>query len=101
MLGQGNFGKVCLATVSHAQIRDEDQANKDLANFINNIGDSSSGGADGRRMSLRRQNIYKGNKDDEDENKQLLLPRDARKVAVKMVKGLLLFSFLSITIISR
>ena len=92
MLGQGNFGKVCLATVASTQIRDEAQAKKDLVNFYANpdaaLGsDGGAGGGLARRGSTKRQNLYITKHLDFDESNIPLLPSDARKVACKMVKG--------------
>ena len=91
VLGQGNFGKVCLATVASTQIRDEAQAKRDLLNFYASpdaLGsDGGAGGGLARRGSTKRQNLYITKNLDFDESNIPLLPSDARKVACKMVKG--------------
>ncbi len=86
-MGEGNFGKVCLASVSNEKIRDESEIGKEI-----NILDPASGTALSRKFSMRRQqNAYMASKTSKDfeisETSQPLLPKGARLVAVKMVKG--------------
>ncbi len=95
VLGSGNFGKVCMATVSSVQLRDEDQVNIDLA---------SAGGSNkliGRLSMKRTHNTYVDgvlrkkatNKNDHsdvevDEIEPLMTNDKTKKlVAAKMVKG--------------
>ena len=90
MLGQGNFGKVCLASVSNEQIREESDIGKEL-----NILDTSSGSlpaTPNRKFSMRRQqNTYALKNSTSDKDVEMsdvpLLPKNSRLAAVKMVKG--------------
>ncbi len=78
VLGSGNFGKVCLGSVSNEQIRDETQINSDQLDAEN------SGNKLAHRFSIKR-NI----KDEESTSEftELFIPKSSRLAAVKMVKG--------------
>ncbi len=88
-MGEGNFGKVCLAAVSlHDSIRDKNQIEKEEG------GAGSGLSRVKHRFSIRGrdgQNSYAVNKSGSDvalnEFNQPLLIKGCRKVAVKMVKG--------------
>ena len=93
VLGQGNFGKVCVAYISHTQaIRDEEEVKKADLSFQGPT-------KQGLKRHLSFKNKYTVNQNYEpsgvtsdlnntDENAKIpLLPKDARKAAVKMAKG--------------
>ena len=91
MLGSGNFGKVCLATVSHEQIRDVTQLGKEMELFESNSNQTTS--PIHRRISFKRgqnsYNVTKAKNDTELNTEQSvpLIAKGSRLVAVKMVKG--------------
>jgi hypothetical protein len=101
VLGEGNFGKVCLAVVSLKDpIRDESQTDKD--DFEGGSGVPGSGlSRHKHRFSIRGRsahNTYTVNKSNSDlelnELDKPLLVKGSRLVAVKMVKGKCLFFYI-------
>jgi hypothetical protein len=103
MLGQGNFGKVCVAYISRTtQIRDEDQVKNSEPVFQSPL-----------KQGHKRHFSFKNNKYTVNQNYEPsgvnanispdnsnsasipLLPKDARKVAAKMAKGMSFFYQLS------
>jgi hypothetical protein len=98
-LGQGNFGKVCVAYISHSQpIRDEEEVKKADLSF-------QGPGKQGlkRHLSFKSKHTVNQNYEPsgvtsstnsaENDIKIPLLPNDARKAAVKMAKGIKLILY--------
>ena len=103
VLGQGNFGKVCLATVSNKLIRAETDMPKDMSQDLSLNDNAAIQNTTSRlksRLSMRRNpNNYVANNNkakksfdsdnvDNELNEPLLTKDEKRiKAAVKMVKG--------------
>lgn len=93
VLGSGNFGKVCLATVSNKLIRDENDILMNHDQSLNNSNMTSNNPASRlmNRLSIRRSDsvVRRANEIDMENVSEPLLMKDERriKVAAKMVKG--------------
>ena len=101
VLGQGNFGKVCLATVSNKLIRNESDIAKDMnqdLSLSDNVSTTSTNPASRlmSRLSIKRshnpyatQSYRKPNDIDLESINEPLLTKDERRIkaAAKMVKG--------------
>lgn len=92
VLGQGNFGKVCLATVSSVSLRDEDQVARDLNQELQDKSQSDSSRL--IRFSIKRKHnpyidntVFRKKQENEELVEPLLNDKNNRQVAVKMVKG--------------
>jgi hypothetical protein len=102
-LGQGNFGKVCVAYISHSQpIRDEEEAKKVDLTF-------QGAGKLKRHLSFKSKYAVNQNYEPsgvtsntnaaENDTKIPLLPKDTRKAAAKMAKGIKLILYPNFPII--
>lgn len=80
VLGEGNFGKVCLATVSSVPIRDETQVTQDLQDIAGTTKLR-------RRLTIKRSQNNYATGDSIELAEPLLNDKTKRRVAVKMVKG--------------
>jgi hypothetical protein len=105
VLGQGNFGKVCLATLSKEPIRDEADVAKEMGSSSGQLDQAGTGGIMRRLSTRRQQNKYVLNNNykpfEISDANQPLLPRGARLVAVKMVKGNFIFSIACVSFLEK
>ncbi len=91
VLGQGNFGKVCLATVSNKLIRDESDIAKGISQDLSLNDNENRANRIMRRFSVKRANAgdKKAEEIDMANVSEPLLMKDERRIkaAAKMVKG--------------
>ena len=95
ILGEGNFGKVCLAAVSlNDPIRDETQIERDF-DLLNSAGGVAGGSGSHPNRLRHRFSIKRGGRGaaggncefELNDSNQPLLAKGSRQAAVKMVKG--------------